>query len=155
MSSSAATRVREVVLPVVSESGCDLEEVVVRRAGSRELVLVVVDRDGGISLDAVADVSRACSEALDAADVLNAPYVLEVTSPGVDRPLTLPRHWRRNVTRLVKAKLADGSTLTGRVTAAADDAVTFDVDGKPRKLPIGDLVEGKVQVEFNRREVSS
>lgn len=150
MSSAAAARVREVVEPVVTASGCDLEDVVVRRAGSRELVLVVVDRDGGISLDDVAAVSRQCSEALDTADVLNAAYVLEVTSPGVDRPLTLPRHWRRNVSRLVKAKRSDGTSFTGRVTAADDAVVAFDVDGKPLAVPVADLVEGRVQVEFNR-----
>jgi ribosome maturation factor RimP len=79
-----------------------------------------------------------------------APYVLEVTSPGVDRPLTEPRHWRRARSRLVTAALADGSTVAGRVTEADDEAVTLDVDGTPTRLALSDVTSGRVQVEFRR-----
>ncbi|MGW1448381.1 ribosome maturation factor RimP, partial [Micromonospora sp. NPDC002411] len=100
-------RLREVIEPVVNDAGYDLEDLSVSRAGRRHVVRVMVDADGGIDLDAVADVSRAVSAALDAAeetggDIVAGEYQLEVSSPGVDRPLTLPRHWRRNVSRLVK-----------------------------------------------------
>jgi ribosome maturation factor RimP len=96
------------------------------------------------------------SDALDALDeqdpsALGPSYVLEVSSPGVDRPLTEPRHWRRNVSRLVTATLHDGTTVTGRVTAADDDAVTLDVDGTERVLPHADVARGAVQVEFARK----
>ena len=110
---TATPRVLALLAPVVSSAGYDLEDLGVTAAGRRSVVRVVVDRDGGIDLDDVADVSRTVSDALDALDeaepdALGATYVLEVTSPGVDRPLTEPRHWRRNVGRLVTATLADG-----------------------------------------------
>ncbi len=141
--------------PVVAELGFDLEDLVVTPAGKRRLLRAVVDRDGGVDLDAVADVSRAVSEALDEAHARDAmgaaPYVLEVTSPGVDRPLTEPRHWRRARTRLVAATLTDGSAVEGRVTQADDEGVTLDVAGSPRRLVWAELARGRLQVEFKRK----
>lgn len=137
--------------PVVAGSGLDLEDVVVTPAGKRRLLRVVVDQDGGVGLDAVAAVSSAVSQALDDSDAMGGPpYVLEVTSPGVDRPLTEPRHWRRAHARLVKVTLADGATAQGRVSAVDDDSVTLDVDGSPRRIEWAALTSGRVQVEFNR-----
>jgi len=156
--SAARQRLLDVLAPVAAASGHDLEDVAVSSAGRRSVVRVVVDKDGGVSLDDVADVSRAVSEALDALDaaepgVLGGSYVLEVSSPGVDRPLTEPRHWRRSAGRLVRAVLRDGGTVTGRVVEAAADAdggVVFDVDGTQRSLAYADLARGTVQVEFSR-----
>ncbi|MGK5678674.1 ribosome maturation factor RimP [Actinoplanes sp. URMC 104] len=147
---AARARVRAVIEPVVAEAGYDLEDVSVARAGRRHLVRVLVDADGGISLDDVAIVSREISSALDAADetggeVLAGEYQLEVGSPGVDRPLTLPRHWRRNRGRLVAV---DG--LTGRVVDTDDEGIVLDVDGTPRELRYSELGPGKVQIEFKR-----
>jgi ribosome maturation factor RimP len=137
--------------PVVSRQGLDLEDVVVTPAGKRRLLRVVVDQDGGVGLDTVAEVSTAVAAALDDSDAMGgAPYVLEVTSPGVDRPLTQPRHWRRARTRLVKATLGDGSTVAGRVSAVDGDAVTLDVDGTPTRLPLSEVTSARVQVEFKR-----
>ncbi|MBV9369905.1 MAG: ribosome maturation factor RimP [Frankiales bacterium] len=139
-------RVRDVLTPVVSAAGFDLEDVAVTAAGRRHVVRVVVDRDGGLDLDAVAEVSRVVSEALDGSDVTGeTPYTLEVTSPGVDRPLTQPRHWRRATGRLVTA--AGG--VTGRVVDADDERVRLDVDGETRELTYDELGAGKVQVEFS------
>ena len=154
---ASAARLSELLAPVVAGSGADLEDVSVSKAGKRSVVRVVVDRDGGVSLDDVADVSRVISDALDALDeqdpaALGPSYVLEVTSPGVDRPLTQPRHWRRNTHRLVTATLRDGTTATGRITAADDAAVTLDVDGTERVLPYDDVARGVVQVEFARKD---
>ncbi len=80
------------------------------------------------------------------------PYTLEVTSPGTDRPLTLPRHWRRNTGRLVSAKLRDGGTVTGRVTASEEDQAVLDVDGTAAEVAYADVKRAKVQIEFNRKE---
>lgn len=137
--------------PVVAAAGYDLEDLTVTAAGRRNLVRVVVDGDGGVDLDAVAEVSRAVSQVLDAAADANfaGPYVLEVTSPGVDRPLTEPRHWRRAVGRLVQVPVA-GRTVTARVVAASDTGVTLESDGARRDLAYADLGAGRVQVEFNR-----
>jgi ribosome maturation factor RimP len=143
-----------VIEPVIVAAGFDLEDVSLSRAGRRHVVRVLVDADGGISLDDVAVVSREISQALDAAEeaqgeVLAGEYQLEVGSPGVDRPLTLPRHWRRNLSRLVTVTVA-GRSLTGRVTAADETGVTLDVDGRTEDVPYADLGPGKVQIEFKR-----
>ena len=102
-----------------------------------------------MSLDDIAEYSRAISEVLDAADVMGeAPYTLEVTSPGVHRPLTAPRHWRRAVSRLVKVTLADGSSVTGRIVSSDDRAVRLDVADQPRDIAYADIGKAVVQVEF-------
>ncbi|WP_256514266.1 ribosome maturation factor RimP [Actinoallomurus soli] len=138
--------------PVVAGAGFDLEDVIVTPAGKRRQVRVIVDADGGVSLDDVADVSQEISRSLDDSDAMgSAPYVLEVTSPGVDRPLTQPRHWRRAAGRLVRATLSEGGEITGRVMSADDTAVVLDSDGRERRLGYDELTRGLVQVEFNRR----
>jgi ribosome maturation factor RimP len=160
--SSVASRARLVQLltPAVEAAGHDLEDVTVSPAGKRQVVRVVVDKDGGSTLDDIAEVSRTVSDLLDTAeeqepDLLGGAYVLEVSSPGVDRRLTLPRHWRRNTGRLVAATLADGSTLTGRVLAADDLEVVLDVDGTEHRLLLAQLTSGAVQVEFSRRDADA
>ena len=147
---AARVRVRAVIEPVVEAAGYDLEDVSLSRAGRRHVVRVLVDADGGITLDDVAVVSREISAALDAADeadgeVLAGEYQLEVGSPGVDRPLTQPRHWRRNVGRLVAV-----NGVTGRVLAADGDGIVLDVSGTARTLAYAGLGPGKVQIEFKR-----
>jgi len=153
-----AQGVRAVLEPVVSALGLSLEDVVVSPAGSRRLLRVVLDAAdgaGSLSLDAVAEASHAISAALDADDDVmdGRAYVLEVTSPGVDRPLTEQRHFRRNVGRLVQLTLADGADVTGRI-AAADDVLALTVEGAKkgmttrREIPWDDVRRGQVQVEF-------
>jgi len=159
---AAASRLTGLVEPAVTAAGYDLEELVVRPAGQRSVVRVVIDRDSGVSLDDVAEISRTLSEVLDAQDdAFGTPYVLEVTSPGVDRPLTAPRHWRRNVGRLVSVAVG-GQQLTARVLRIEDDGVVLAVEkggakkGQVRKAAgertVGwaDLGEARVQVEFTR-----
>src|SRR5215467_3213940 len=109
-------RLAELIRPVVSAAGMDLESVRVTMAGRRRLLRVVVDSDRGVSLDDAADVSREVSAVLDASSVLGeVPYTLEVSSPGVDRPLTEPRHWRRARGRLVRVKVAGEGSVEGRL----------------------------------------
>jgi ribosome maturation factor RimP len=137
--------------PIVEQFGCDLEAADIAPAGRRRLLRVLVDRDGGINLDDVADVTRAISKALDADDIMgDGAYTLEVSSPGVDRPLTLPRHWRRNVSRLVAVTLTAGGKVTGRIKSASEEAAELDVDGTLRTVPYADVAKAKVQIEFNR-----
>ncbi|MFI6294143.1 ribosome maturation factor RimP [Nonomuraea sp. NPDC050790] len=152
-SASSRDHLMKLLEPVVGAEGLDLEDVTVTTAGKRRLLRVVVDRDGGVSLDDVAEVSQAVSNALDEDDAMGAAaYTLEVSSPGVDRPLTEPRHWRRAARRLVKAELRDGSVVEGRVLTADDDGVDLSVDGAERRLDYQDLTRGRVQVEFRRLE---
>jgi ribosome maturation factor RimP len=156
--SAAQTRERLLGLlgPVVSAAGYDLEDISVTAAGRRSLVRVSVDADGGVDLDAVAEVSRVVAEAIDETEsagpggaAFAGPYVLEVSSPGVDRPLTEERHWRRAVGRLVQVKVGE-HPVTGRVLETSGSAVTLDVAGSRREVPWSELGRGTVQVEFNR-----
>jgi ribosome maturation factor RimP len=129
----------------------DLESMRVTVAGRRRLLRVVVDSDHGVSLDDAALISREVSATLDATDVMgDVPYTLEVSSPGVERPLTEPRHWRRAAGRLVRVKAAAEGILQGRVLAADADGVTMDISGITRRFAYGDLGAGAVQVEFGR-----
>lgn len=135
-------------------SGVDLEEIHVTPVGRRSVVRVTIDRDGGVDLDLVAEISSTISGRLDATpDVFSGPYVLEVSSPGVDRPLTQPRHWRRARNRLVTTSLAGGSVITGRVLTVDDNSVVIvDDAGVEHVVPFGEVVSALVQVEFNRAE---
>lgn len=151
MSAARARALQTLVEPIVAQLGCDLEQVVIRQAGSRRLVRVVVDHDGGLSLDLVAEVSRAISRALDDSDVLGqSAYVLEVTSPGVDRPLGLPRHWRRAIGRLVLVTPVTGEPFVGRVLEAGDVSARLDVDGRVLEVRLDSVARAVVQVEFTR-----
>jgi len=137
--------------PVVAAAGMDLESVRMTVAGRRRLLRVIVDSDHGVSLDDAADVSREVSAMLDAANTLGeVPYTLEVSSPGVDRPLTEPRHWRRARGRLVRVKAAGEGSVEGRVLAADADGVTLGLAAGERRFRYPDLGAGSVQVEFGR-----
>ena len=151
--STASTReaLLALIRPVVESGGLDLEDVEVVAAGKRRLVRLLVDRDGGLDLDTVAEVSHAASAALDAADgatgtdgpLGRAPYVLEVSSPGVDRPLTSARDFARNVGRVVRIRIEDRE-LSGTVLAADDDVVTLDSDDGERRVALADVQTGRV-----------
>lgn len=132
--------------------GLDLEAVELTPAGKRRVLRIAVDKDGGVTLDDVADATRAVNGVLDADDVLmgKQPYTLEVTSRGVERPLTLPRHWRRNRGRLVKVTLVEGGQVTGRIGASDDEAVTLSVEGSERRTAYPDIAKALVQIEFTR-----
>jgi ribosome maturation factor RimP len=145
--------------PVVHAMNMDLESLKVTAAGRRRILRVVVDADGGVSLDDIALASRELSVKLDAATEMgDLPYTLEVSSPGVDRPLTQPRHWRRAIGRLVvaplrpQAPLHDGGTAAGtaegRIVSSSDSGVTLDHGGKLREYAYAELGPGRVQVEF-------
>lgn len=147
-------RLRGVVEPAAAAAGYDVEGLSVSRAGRRHVVRIMVDADGGVTLDEVAELSRDLSAALDAAeetggDFGTGEYVLEVGSPGVDRPLTRPRHWRRAAGRMVTVR-AGGQQVTGRVVAADERSVTLDVDRDQRVYPLAELGPGRVQIEFGR-----
>jgi ribosome maturation factor RimP len=151
-------RIADVIRPVVAAAGMDLESVRLTAAGRRRLLRVVVDSDRGVSLDDAATVSRDLSAALDTVAVMgDFPYTLEVSSPGVDRPLTDQRHWRRAVGRLVRVTVTDSEgtrPVSGRISAADADGVTLDVEGDPksrRRFPYAVLGPGAIQVEFGHQ----
>lgn len=132
--------------------GLDLEAVELTPAGKRRVLRVAVDKDGGVTMDDVADATRQVSEILDSGDVMGElPYTLEVTSRGVDRPLTLERHWRRNAGRLVKVSLVEGGQVTGRIVEARENGAVVEVDGTQRDIDYLDVAKALVQIEFNRK----
>ncbi|WP_035794046.1 ribosome maturation factor RimP [Kitasatospora mediocidica] len=160
MSTTPTDRLRVLLEPLAVQAGLDLEDVKVSQAGSRRQVQIDVDADGGVDLDAIAEFSRAVGQAMDESDVMgDSAYVLEVGSPGVDRPLTEPRHWRRNVGRLVVATLADGSEITARVLETDEDGALVEVQpvkgrgrAKERRLAFAEVAKARIQVEFNRKD---
>lgn len=140
---------RPTVERAVSSIGFDLEEIDVRQAGRRVLVRVVVDADSGVGLDDIAALSRTVSAELDEQDaMLGGAYTLEVTSPGVDRPLTAPRHWRRAHLRQVEITFADGRIEAGRVGVAGDESARVLLDGSVREVPYAEVQRAVVRVEF-------
>jgi ribosome maturation factor RimP len=157
-------RLAQLLEPVVRAMSMDLESVRVTAAGRRRLLRVIVDADGGVSLDAIALASRELAARLDSASEMGElPYTLEVSSPGVDRPLTEPRHWRRAVGRLVIAPLTGqaghhagngAATVAGRIVGSSARGVSLDCDGVLREYGYAELGPGRVQVEFGHLEAS-
>jgi ribosome maturation factor RimP len=163
----------ELLEPVLAGQGLVLEELRLSPAGKRRILKVLVDRDvfaqdngvadspvEGLSLDEVAEASRIVSTHLDElADTIDplggTPYTLEVSSPGVERPLTLPRHFRRNVGRLVELRTADGSSLRCRITSVTQESVTVETSQGARPVLWRDVLGGSVQVEFRRTAAPS
>ncbi len=164
------TAVQELLDGALDGSGVVLEEVVVTPAGRRRVVRVVVDRAletsgdvtetvESLSLDEIAAATRTISDVLDESDVLGEqPYTLEVTSPGVSRPLTTAQHFQRNVGRLVALTLSGAEPVTGRVARAGTDDLTITVPAV-KKVPARDetyayaaIDRGDVQVEFSRKD---
>jgi len=150
----SSDELRGLLEPVVTGAGFELDALDVRSAGRRHTVRLVVDSDAGASLDDIARLSRAASDTLDCNEhLLGGSYTLEVTSPGVDRPLTTPRHWRRARLRLVTVRPQPASALgdavfAGRVGAAREESVTLLVDGKLREVRYADVAHAAVEVEF-------
>ena len=133
--------------------GLDVEAVELTPAGKRRVLRVAVDKDGGVTLDDVADAARIVSRTLDESDVMGEqPYTLEVSSRGADRPLTLPRHWRRNRGRKVKVVTQDGQTVTGRIEDTDEEAAVIDVDGARRQVAYAEVAKARIEIEFNRKE---
>jgi ribosome maturation factor RimP len=145
------------VTPAVSDLGFYLEDVHVATPGNHRIVTCIVDGDISLNLDQVTSVSRVISELLDEAAFMGeTPFTLEVTSPGVDRPLTQPRHFAKNVDRLLKIVKLDGSAVTGRILSNTDQDVTLTVTVKKETLEqtvaLADIKRAVVEIEFNRKD---
>jgi ribosome maturation factor RimP len=157
MSTTQSERLRALLEPLAVAAGLELEEIKVTAAGKRRQLLVVVDADEGVELDAVAELSRDLSQALDASDAMgDSEYVLEVSSPGTDRPLTEPRHFRRNTGRLVKLQLKERGELIARIMTVDDTGLDLEVPGvkgrkpKPARADFTQIARARVEIEFNR-----
>ena len=150
-------QISELVTPAVSDLGFYLEDVHVATPGNHRIVTCIVDGDVSLNLDQVTSVSRVISELLDEAAFMGeTPFTLEVTSPGVDRPLTQPRHFKKNADRLLKIIKLDGSEVTGRILSNSDHDVTLTVTIKKetveQTIPLVDIKRAVVEIEFNRKD---
>ncbi|QTI66848.1 ribosome maturation factor RimP [Gordonia sp. L191] len=152
-------RVRELVGEFVTDRGLDLEDVIVSTSAGTDEIRVIVDSDAGTDLDLLGELTRDISDTLDAHDDLSDdPYTLEVTSPGVGRPLTLPRHWRRARGRKVAIRDVDGASITGRIGALDDEAVEIVVNHRGRiaveSVRFDAVDRAVVEVDFSRPSVA-
>lgn len=159
MSTTQSEKLRGLVEPLVSAEQLDLEEIEVSRAGRRRVLRIIVDSEEGVELDACADLSRAISEKLDETDVMGEDeYVLEVSSPGADRPLTEHRHYVRATGRLARLTLNEGGELVARILAVDEEGLDLEVPGvkgrKPtsRRIAFDEIAKARVELEFNRKD---
>jgi ribosome maturation factor RimP len=144
-------RLAEELSGPIDALGLDLEAVDLTSAGKRRVLRVAIDKDGGVTMDDIADATREVSRVLDDTSVMGEQaYTLEVSSPGVDRPLTLPRHWRRNAGRLVKVSPVEGEPVTGRITSTDEQGAVLDVEGTERRIAYAEVKKAKIQIEFKR-----
>ncbi|MFI9061170.1 ribosome maturation factor RimP [Streptomyces sp. NPDC053429] len=159
MSTTQSDRLRGLLEPLVAAKGLDLEEIELSKAGKRRMLRVIVDSDEGVELDACAELSREVSDLLDESDVMGEDeYVLEVSSPGADRPLTEHRHYVRATGRLVKFQLAEGGELVARILDVDDEGLDLEVPGvkgrkaTARRIAFTDIAKARVEIEFNRKD---
>jgi ribosome maturation factor RimP len=154
---SLTQSITDLISPAVTEAGFFLEEVLIASPGSHRIVTCVVDGPTPLNLDQVTVASRVISELLDTAEFMGeTPFTLEVTSPGVDRPLTQPRHWTKNLTRLIKVTLSDGASITGRLTEFDEVSAKLveNIKGriKEHTVAFADIKRAVVEIEFNRKD---
>jgi ribosome maturation factor RimP len=150
-------QISELITPALQQAGYFLEDINVVSPGNHRIVTVIVDGESALNLDQVTVASKLVSELIDEASFMGeTPFTLEVTSPGIDRPLTLPRHFAKNVTRLVKITKSDGAVITGRITSNTDADVTVTVTEKKETkeviVALADIKRAVVEIEFNRKD---
>lgn len=159
MSTTQSDRLRGLLEPLVAAKGLDLEDIEMSKAGKRRMLRIIVDSDEGVELDACAELSREVSDRLDETDVMGEDeYVLEVSSPGADRPLTEHRHYVRAIGRLVKFQLAESGELIARILDVDDEGMDLEVPGvkgrkaTARRIAFTDIAKARVEIEFNRKD---
>ncbi len=149
--------VTDAISAPITQAGFFLEDVSVNSHGNRRVVTCIVDGEVNLNLDEVTLLSKQISAILDEAEFMGStPFTLEVTSPGIDRPLTTPRHWRKNLTRLVRAVMVNGEVVAGRIEAVHDESACLVVEAKKEihkiELPFVEIKRAVVEIEFNRKE---
>ena len=140
-------QVLAVITPAIESLGFYVEDITITSAGKRSMLTVIVDGDTHLSLDQVTVATKAISEIVENLPTLgNNPFTLEVTSPGLDRPLTKPRHWRKNQDRLIKIVLTNGKEVKGRIKESDETSVTVD----DQKINFADIKRATLEVEFKK-----
>jgi ribosome maturation factor RimP len=157
MAMALKDQIAELITPALQQAGYFLEDVNIVTPGNHRIVTVIVDGETALNLDQVTVASKLVSELMDEAPFMGeTPFTLEVTSPGIDRPLTLPRHFAKNVTRLLKVTQNDGVVVTGRITSNTESDVTLSVVEKKETkeviVALADIKRAVVEIEFNRKD---
>ncbi|MFD3718201.1 ribosome maturation factor RimP [Streptomyces sp. NPDC058674] len=164
MSTTQSDRLRALLEPLVAAKSLDLEDIELSKAGKRRMLRIIVDSDEGVELDACAELSREISDQLDESDAMgDDEYVLEVSSPGADRPLTEHRHYVRAIGRLVKFQLSGegekgAGELVARILDVDDEGLDLEVPGvkgrkaTARRIAFTDIAKARVEIEFNRKD---
>ena len=133
------------IRPIIEATGNYLEELSITSAGKVKILTVIIDSDTHLNLDQVTAVTKEISEVIEALEELgDGAFTLEVTSPGLDRPLTKPRHWGKNLDRLVKIVMTSGQEITGRIGEATETTVLVD----SQKISYEDIKRAVLEVEF-------
>jgi ribosome maturation factor RimP len=150
-------QISEFISPALHKAGYFLEDINIVSPGQHRIVTVIVDGESALNLDQVTVASKLVSELLDEASFMGeTPFTLEVTSPGIDRPLTLPRHFAKNADRLLKVTKTDGEVVTGRILSNTEVDVILTVtekkDVKQVTITLADIKRAQVEIEFNRKD---
>lgn len=136
-----------VITPALASIGFYLEDLTITSAGRRSIITVIIDGDSHLSLDQVTVATKAISELIENISNLgDNSFTLEVTSPGLDRPLTKPRHWQKNIDRLVKVIMLDTKEIKGRIKSANNDSVLIDENN----IFFVDMKRATLEVEFKQ-----
>jgi ribosome maturation factor RimP len=150
-------QIAQLIEPALHQADYFLEDINIATPGQHRIITIIVDGQSALNLDQVTVATKLISELLDEAAFMGeSPFTLEVTSPGIDRPLTLPRHFAKNLTRLIKVTKNDGEVITGRATAATDSELTLEVAVKKEMIEsviaYSDIKRATVEIEFNRKD---
>ena len=148
------TQVAELLYGTFARAGYEIEDITIDTRTRPPRITIIADGDNPLDLDTIAALSRSASELLDGVDGIDDSYLLEVSSPGVERPLTSEKHFRRARARKVDLVLSDGSELTGRIGETRDAAVTVVVRGRngawtTREITLDEIAKAVVRVEFS------
>jgi ribosome maturation factor RimP len=148
--------IADLIRPVVEQAGFFLEDVFTSNPGNHRIVTCMVDGIKPLSLDEVTVISKEISAVLDESPLLTEAFTLEVTSPGIERPLTLPRHWTKNLTRIIRVTLKDETEVVGRLTEFDDTRAILieNIKGrmKTHEVLFVDIKKAHVEIEFNRKD---
>jgi ribosome maturation factor RimP len=136
------------VRPVIEGEGLELVDVTFARESGRRILRVIVDRDGGIDLDTISELSQKVSRRLDLEGFESGPYALEVSTPGIERPLRRPQDFRRAVGERVRVKTEEG-VLEGELRAAEDDAIRIAGAEGERRLALEQVAAAKTVVDWD------
>ncbi len=141
------------IRPVIEGSGLELVDVAFRRESGRRVLRVVVDREGGVDVDTIAELAEKVSRRLDVEGFAPGPYALEVSSPGIERSLKLPRDFARRVGDNVKVKTTtpvEGRTnITGELVSADDDGIVVAVAGGELRVRYADIASARTVVDWD------